>query len=55
KWCIGQPPSSFYPRLEKLTVEKCPYLERRQDWDFITCFFPSIKEYVLDGTLISRL
>ncbi|KAI3869966.1 hypothetical protein MKW92_030281, partial [Papaver armeniacum] len=45
---------SFYPRLEKLFVEGCPKLKRRQDLNFIIRFFPSIKEYTLDGaTLIS--
>ncbi|KAI3940021.1 hypothetical protein MKW98_029797 [Papaver atlanticum] len=49
KWCIAQPRSSFYPRLEMLFVERCPKLKCRQDLDFVTRFFPSIKEYTLDG------
>lgn len=55
KWCIAQPPFPFYPRLEKLSVERCRMLEHRQDLNFTKCFFPKIKEYKLDGvTLLSR-
>ncbi|KAI3923531.1 hypothetical protein MKW92_010835 [Papaver armeniacum] len=49
KWCIAQPPFPFYPRLEKLFVERCPMLERRQDLKFFFRIFPAIKEYKLDG------
>ncbi|KAI3940017.1 hypothetical protein MKW98_029793, partial [Papaver atlanticum] len=49
KWCTTQSMSSFYPRLEKLMVERCPNLEHSQDVNFIKRFFPSIKEYELDG------
>ncbi|KAI3858573.1 hypothetical protein MKX03_005621, partial [Papaver bracteatum] len=50
-----QPPFPFYPRLEKLSIERCRMLELRQDLNFTKCFFPRIKEYKLDGvTLISR-
>ncbi|KAI3923535.1 hypothetical protein MKW92_010839, partial [Papaver armeniacum] len=50
KWCTTQSTSPFYPRLEKLMVERCPNLDRIQDVNFIKRFFPSIKEYELDDT-----
>ncbi|KAI3970132.1 hypothetical protein MKW92_029748, partial [Papaver armeniacum] len=55
-WCMAQPRSYsyFYPRLEKLAVERCPKLECRQDLDFITRFFPLIKEYTVDGAILIR-
>ncbi|KAI3938922.1 hypothetical protein MKW92_035984 [Papaver armeniacum] len=47
--------STSYPRLEKMTVEKCPKLERSHDLTFIRGFFPSLKEYKLDGVMKIRL
>ncbi|OVA07654.1 Leucine-rich repeat [Macleaya cordata] len=47
--------SSSFPCLEKMIVEKCPKLEAKQDLSFIEYFFPSIKDYELDGTKLIRL
>ncbi|XP_026409803.1 putative disease resistance protein RGA3 [Papaver somniferum] len=47
--------STSYPCLEKMTVEKCPKLERSHDLTFIRGFFPWLKEYKLDGVMKIRI
>ncbi|KAI3918272.1 hypothetical protein MKX01_041592 [Papaver californicum] len=47
--------STSYPCLEKMTVESCPKLERSRDFAFIKKFFPSLKEYKLEGVMEIRI